>query len=416
MDTQSSLKFVACLTFASFVVLALGDLGAASAAARTLVVHAGSRDRALVPMSIEAPASAKAATMTADGKVIACQIADGRLWWILAGLDKGETKTCKVDFSSAAVADGACGVQLKKGDKQVDIAIAGKAFTSYVFGNPKVGKNQLRRPYFWPVYGPDQVAMTRSFPMQYKDLPKNEATDHPHHTSIWVAHGDVNKVDNWSISGRAGWQLHKGFEQVVDGPVVGIIRETLDWTDAARKSNLSETRTIRVYNLPEAGRVLDIELTFEAKYGKVTFGDTKEGGPLATRMRPEFRSDKKGAEGIMVNSQGQQAKAAWGQKARWVDCSGMVGGKRYGFAMFDAPGNLRHPQTWHARTYGLCAINPFGLRAFPGGKKANGDWTIEAGQSATMRYRIYFHTGEAKDAGVDARWNDYAQPPKATWK
>jgi len=161
---------------------------------------------------------------------------------------------------------------------------------------------------------------------------------------------------------------------------------------------------------------MDVELTFEATCGKVTFGDTKEGGPLATRMRPEFRSDKKGDNGILVNSQRQRAAAAWGRKARWVDCSGMVDGKRYGYAMFDAPGNLRHPQTWHARTYGLCAINPFGLRAFTRDKKANGDWTIEAGQSATLRYRIYFHTGDIKAAAVDARWNDYADPPKASWK
>ena len=417
MDTHSPLKLIACLIFASAVVLALGEFRAVSAAARTLVVEAGSQDRVCVPMSIEAPAAAKAATMTAGGKCVACQIADGRLWWILPSLDSGETETYLVDFAAApAGADSACGVQIKQGDKQVDIAIAGKPFTSYVFDNPKAGKNQLRRPYFWPVYGPGQVAMTRAFPMQYENLPKNVATDHPHHTSIWVAHGDVNKVDNWSIGAKAGWQVHKAFGQVIGGPVVGIIRETLDWTDAAKKPNLAETRTIRVYNLPDTGRVLDFDLTFEAKYGKVTFGDTKEGGPLATRMRPEFRADKKGDNGILVNSQGQQAGAAWGRKARWVDCSGMVEGNRYGFAMFDAPGNLRHPQTWHARTYGLCAINPFGLRAFPAGKKANGDWTIEAGQSATMRYRIYLHTGDAKAADVDARWNDYAQPPKAVWK
>jgi hypothetical protein len=176
-------------------------------------------------------------------------------------------------------------------------------------------------------------------------------------------------------------------------------------------------RTIRVYSLPDAARMLDVELTFEAKYGKVTFGDTKEGGPLAVRMRTELQADKKGDNGILVNSEGKQGEAAWGQKARWVDCSGMVEGKRYGLAMFDAPDNLRHPETWHARTYGLCAVNPFGLHDFPGGKGGpSGDWTIEAGKSATLRYRIYFHAGDAKEAGVDARWTDYAEPPTARWK
>lgn len=427
MDMQSSLKFVACLVFASVVVLAMGDLGAASAVARTLVVQAGAQDRASVPMSVKVPAAdefgATFATMKLDGKPVACQVADGKLWFILDKLEAGKTATYEVQFVGVikelpAVHLGPGGmIALAKGDKQVDVTIGGKPFTSYVFDYGEVGKHQLRRPYFWPVYGPDQTAMTRSYPMQFENLPKNVATDHPHHTSIWVAHGKVNGADNWLIGSRAGWQIHKDFPLVASGPVVGIIRETLDWTDAAKKPNLAETRTVRVFALPGGGRVMDIELTFEAKYGKVTFGDTKEGGPLATRMRPEFRDDKRGNEGVLINSENQRGQAAWGRKAKWVDCSGLVDGKRYGFAIFDAPGNLRHPSTWHARTYGLCSINPFGLHDFPGGKGGpSGDWTIEANKSSTQRYRIYFHSGDATAAAVDARWNDYADPPKATWK
>ncbi len=420
MHTHNPTTFAKCLLLSFAMMLAMGGFGMVSAAARTLVVEAGSQDRVSVPMSIDAPADAKAATMTADGKAVECQVADGRLWFILADLPAGKTASFEVEFKAKADAkagaDKADGVQVKQADKQVDISIAGKPFTSYIFGNPKIGRNQLRRPCFWPVHGPGQVTMTRPYPMQHENLPAKVATDHPHHTSIWVAHGDVNKVDNWSISSKAGWQVHKSFSLLTDGPVVGIIRETLDWTDADKKPNLAETRTVRVYNLPDTGRVMDIELTFKATCGKVTFGDTKEGGPLAMRTRPEFRSDKRGDKGVVINSQGNQGGAAWGKKARWVDCSGMVAGKRYGLAMFDAPGNLRHPQTWHARTYGLCAINPFGLHHFNKTKGHEGDWTIEAGQSATMRYRIYFHAGDAKAAGVEARWNDYAKPPKATWK
>ena len=417
-----SIKFLACMVLSLAGVMAMGEFSAAAAAAaRTLVVEAGPRDRVMVPMCVEAPADAKAATMTIDGKAAACQVADGKLWFILKDLPVGKTATYSVEFTAAdpmsVAVSSAPGVEVKKGDKQIDVSINAAAFTSYVFDYGKAGKVEFRRPYFWPVYGPGQETMTRPWPMQFENLPKNVATDHPHHTSIWIAHGDVNKADNWLIGAKAGWQIHKDFPLLAGGPVVGIIREALDWTDAAKKPNLSETRTIRVYSLPDTVRLLDFELTFEAKYGKVTFGDTKEGGPLAVRMRTELQADKKGDNGILVNSQGQEGEKAWGQKAKWVDCSGLVDGKRYGFAMFDAPGNLRHPETWHARTYGLCAVNPFALHEFPGGKGGpSGDWTIEAGKSATLRYRIYFHTGGAKDAGVDARYTDYAEPPAARWK
>jgi hypothetical protein len=421
VDTHFSMKFLACMVLTLAGVMAMGEFSAAAAAAaRTLVVEAGKHDRVNVPVSVEAPAEAKGATMK-----IPCQLADGRLWFIVENLPAGKSATYQVEFSDTPMridleppplgVDGA--VNLKKGDKQIDVTIGGKAFTSYVFDYGKAGKVEFRRPYFWPVYGPGQLAMTRPWPMQFENLPKNVTTDHPHHTSIWVAHGDVNKVDNWSVGPKAGWQIHKDFPLLAGGPVVGIIRETLDWTDASKKPNLAETRTIRVYSLPEAGRMLDFELTFEAKYGKATFGDTKEGGPLAVRMRTELQADTKGDNGILVNSEGQEGEKAWGQKANWVDCSGLVGGKRLGLAMMDAPGNLRHPETWHARTYGLCSVNPFALRDFPGGKGGpSGDWTIEAGKSATLRYRIYFHAGDAKQAGVEAKWQDFADPPKATWK
>jgi len=419
MDTNISMKFLACLSLALAGVLALGDFAASPAAPRTLVVEAGKHDRVNVPVSVEAPADAMEADMIIDGKAVPCQVVDGKLWFIVGNLPAGKTAAYSVTSSDLASDDSPFRVgwvSIKQSDKQVDVTIGGKPMTSYVFDYGKAGKNQFRRPYLWPVYGPGQLTMTRPYPMQFENLPKNVQTDHPHHTSIWIAHGDVNKVDNWTIGPKAGWQVHKGFPLLADGPVVGIIRETLDWTDADKKPNLAETRTIRVYNLPDTGRVMDFELTFEAKYGKVTFGDTKEGGPLATRMRPEFQADKNGDKGILVNSQGQQADKAWGCKARWVDCSGMVEGKRYGYAMFDSAENLRHPETWHARTYGLLAVNPFGLHDFPGDKKTKGDWTIEAGKSATLRYRIYFHDGDAKESGVDARWNDYAQPPAVRWK
>jgi len=161
--------------------------------------------------------------------------------------------------------------------------------------------------------------------------------------------------------------------------------------------------------------MLDLELTFRAAYGKVVFGDTKEGGLCATRMRPEFRADKRGANGRLVNSEGLSGGAAWGKPAKWVDCSGEVDGKRLGFAIFDTPGNPRYPTTWHARTYGLLTANPFGLKSFDR-KSPKGDFTIEADKECTFRYRIYFHAGDEKSADVAGRFADYAEPPAAAWK
>jgi len=387
---------------------------AGARAAGTLVVEAGDQDRLCVPMMVDAPEGPVPSWLSADGKAVPCQVVDGHLCFILDELAAGKSRTYTLVFGKSDRPGDA--VQLKQTDKTVDVAIAGKPFTTYHFTNPKHAGQQLRRPYFWPVYGPGQTTMTRPYPLTDEPIAKNVAKDHPHHNSLYVAHGDVNGVDNWSISDKAGWIVHKTFEAVVSGPVVGCFRERLDWTDRDKKPVMAETRTIRFWNLPPDHRMLDMDLAFKAAYGKVEFGDTKEGGLCATRMRPEFRHDGKGgAKGRLVNAGGETGGDAWGKKAAWVDASGPVNGQTLGFAIFDAPGNLRHPTTWHARTYGLLTANPFGLSHFTR-KKENGDHTLPAGKTLRQRYRVYFHRGDEKEAKVAERWNDYGSPPKATWK
>ena len=414
MDLYQHVKTVAFLLPAAAICLAACAPGQAGAATRKLVVEAGSAARAHVPMSLAVPDKTSRASMTLDGKPVGCQVADGKLWWVLDALPAGATRTYAVELDGQGPA-GAEGVALNRLADRIAITIDGRPFTSYVFKPGRQGNNLLRRAYFFPVYGPGQTTMTRPYPMVHEGLPKNVAIDHPHHTSIYVAHGAVNGVDNWSIDKRAGFIVHKGFETVASGAVMGMFRETLDWASVQKKPVMKETRVVRVYRLPDAHRMLDLELTFQAEYGKVRFGDTKEGGLCATRMRPEFRADGKGDKGRLINSEGQTAGGAWGKKAAWVDCSGVVEGKRLGFAIFDAPGNLRHPTTWHARTYGLLTANPFGLRHFTGGKQ-RGDYTLAEGKERTWRYRIYFHEGDEKAAKVAARFADYATPPKAAWK
>jgi len=404
----------------------------APAATRTLVVEAGKQARACLPMSIDLPVEATKAKLAdqATGKEVPCQVAAGKLWWVLDELAADATKTYTVELGTDSSGD-ASAVSLKQSDTEIDIAIEGKPFTTYHFGEKLDWGKELLRPCFFPVLGPDQTPMTRSFPL-VKDLPKGGTADHPHHTSLWVAHGLVNGVDNWSISagkkdkegkvtGAAGRQLHRGFDAVVSGPVFGEFRERLDWVSADGKPVVAETRTARVYRLMGPVRMLDLVVTFIARYGRVVFGDTKEGGILATRMRDEFRDDqaekqKLGKEGILVNAQGLRGPKTWGKRSEWVDMSGLVGERRYGYAIFDTPGNPRYPTYWHARTYGLVTANPFGIHEFDKASGEKGDLALDEGKELTFRYRVYFHVGDAAEARIADRCADYAEPPKAEWR
>src|SRR5215471_6376191 len=73
-------------------------------------------------------------------------------------------------------------VQISQLPDRLRIEIDGQLFTEYLF-------KDVPRPYFYPVFGPGEAAMTRNWPM--KTTP-NEEHDHPHHRSLWFTHGKVN--------------------------------------------------------------------------------------------------------------------------------------------------------------------------------------------------------------------------------
>ncbi|MBM4042626.1 MAG: hypothetical protein FJ290_29405 [Planctomycetes bacterium] len=322
--------------------------------------------------------------------------------------------------AASALAGEAAGVQLKKSDDAIEVTIDGKPFTTYLVAPKSPFNQRVLRPCFYPVHGPNQVAMTRNYPLAEGD-PKEVNPDHPHHTGIWVAYGSVNGVDNWSNAAPskdkagkpkpgAGWQIHKAFEAVESGADGGMFRETLDWTDAEKKPVMAEVRTVRIPRpKDDSYRMLDLEITLQAKYGKVVFGDTKEGGMCSTRMRTELRGDKAGTNGRLVNSAGDLGDKSWGKRALWVDASGEVEGKRYGYAILDHPSNLRHPVYWHSRTYGLLTTNPFAIQSFDRKAEEKGGYTLDEGKELTLRYRVLFHLGDEKEGKVGERWEEYAK-------
>ena len=129
---------------------------------------------------------------------------------------------------------------------------------------------------------------------------------------------------------------------------------------------------------------------------------------VRSALQPVDAYQSTGAVGKIVNSSGLIDGAAWGKPARWVDYSAPIAGRTIGVAAFDHPTNLRHPALWHAREYGLCAANPFGIHDFTGAPPGSGDYTIPAGGTLELRYRFVFHTLDAEGARVEERWQQWA--------
>ena len=290
------------------------------------------------------------------------------------------------------------GVQITQMPDRLRVEINGQLFTEYLFQN-------VPRPYCYPLLGPSELAMTRNWPM--KNTP-DEEHDHPHHRSLWYAHGSVNGHDFWSEEKSFGRIVHEGFDEVKSGLASGVIKSHDRWVTADGTAVCTDNRTLRIYNPGDRNeRVLDFEVTLHAVNGDLKLGDTKE-GTMALRLAETMRLKGKVGHGHIVQSTGMRDDATWGQRADWCDYYGPVEGKTVGVAIFDHPQNPRHPTWWHVRDYGLFAANPFGQHDFEKLPNKNaGDLTVPSGQSVTFRYRFYLHEGDEKQARVAERYLDY---------
>jgi len=282
------------------------------------------------------------------------------------------------------------GVKIAELPDRLHIEINGRLFTEYFF-------KDVPRPYFYPLMGPGDAAMTRNWPMKG---PPGEEHDHPHHRSLWFAHGEVNGQDFWSEQKNFGKIVHDGFTGIQSGEKSGLISSKDKWVASDGKVICTDDRTFRVYNPGGAEeRVFDFEITLHASNGDLTFGDTKE-GTMAVRL----------AETMRLKVKGKVAQGHTIQRADWCDYYGPVDGKTVGIAIFDNPQNPRHPTWWHVRDYGLFAANPFGQHDFEKlSNKTAGNLVVPAGQSITFRYRFYLHQGDEQQAKVADRYQQYVK-------
>jgi len=309
-------------------------------------------------------------------------------------------------FSAAAppsrAAEPAGRLKTEQLDGRIRVTVANEPFAEYVYQG-------YAKPIVYPIFGPGRIAMTRNFPIR-KDVP-GEPTDHPHHKSLWLSHGNVNGEDFWLEKGKI---VHQRIQSVDTNPRRIVITADNRWVNRQGKTVCTDTTRVGFLELANGARAIDYDITIHASHGPVTFGDTKEGF-MAVRTHPALQltgDPKRGvtaANGQAINSRGVKDKAMWGQQAEWVDYSGKIDGRLMGLAMFDHPGNPRHPTFWHARDYGLVAANPFGVSDFTKQKERSGALTLAAGQDLRFRYRIVLHRGDAKEAGIAKLYEEYGK-------
>ena len=309
-------------------------------------------------------------------------------------------------YSFVAVAQN-LPVSFKSNKTSVDVSIGGKPFTSYFFP----GQDVLKKAVLFPLISAKGTTITRGYPMAPR---AGERVDHPHHVGMWLNYEDVNGFDYWNNSTNivASLQNHK-MGTIVHSSIVkqdaksGTLVVSAEWIDNDGKGQkVLQEKTTYVFSGTADSRTVDRITTLTAVTDQVLFKDVKD-GMFAIRVarqleipsnKPDVFTDAHGVEtkvpvmdntgvnGNYWSSEGVKGEAVWSTRAKWMNLHGEMDNHPISVTIFDHPSNVSYPSYWHARGYGLFAVNPLGAKVFSNGKDER-NLTLKKGESVTFKYR-----------------------------
>lgn len=293
----------------------------------------------------------------------------------------------------------------KPSEKKIDVYYGRTLVTSYIY------YDSLFKTAYYPLATLKGTHVTREYPYVKK---AGERADHPHHVGLFFAHQSVNGHDFWNMStaiapGRRvnyGTEVHKAATRLDRQTILS----TATWRANDGEDLLHEETRMR-FSASKNDLIIDRTTTLTA-LTEVIFKDEKD-ALMGLRVARELELPVEGKERFVLpdgsiseprpnditevtgnyrNSESIIGEAVWGKKATWVCLDGKINGKDISVAIIDHPRNVEYPSYWHARGYGLFAVNPLGKEVFSEGK-AKLNLTLQKGESTTFRYRIVIREG-----------------------
>jgi hypothetical protein len=260
-------------------------------------------------------------------------------------------------------------------------------------------------PYIHPVSLPGGPVMSAFSP-----------PDHPWHRGLWFSWKYLNGVNYW--------EFPKNRPNQPDGKTAVVDRADIAVTDSSATIRLKLEYSKGHVILTEARELLaavpaadgsytiDWKSTFTAHDPEVVFQRTPpEKASWGGYAGLGFRASKTMREFKAVDSEGRVGRQqAHGKQARWLDFSGVFGGKDEpsvpaGIAIFDHPANPRYPTPWYlSDNAGLPYFAPALLFAQP--------LTLHAGDSLTLKYRILVHPGLGDPTALENQYQAFAKSPR----
>lgn len=278
-------------------------------------------------------------------------------------------------------------VTFQKSEQDLIIKVGDRPFAKYLSD----ADHRLKKPVLFDIHSPGGHSITRGWPLEPRE---GERTDHPHHVGMWLNHGDVNGIDFWNNSTARdstnpyGTIIQQSYKKIKAGKKQGTLTITADWVNNKGEVLLKETTTY-LFSGTVKERVIDRKTTLKAARD-VLLADNKE-GLFAIRLAKELEHpDPKMSyvgTGEYQNDFGTKGKEVWGKRSEWMILRGRIANEEMTLIMLDHPSNPNAPAHWHARDYGLFAVNNIGAEVFTKGEEFS-DIDLFAGQKITFRFRL----------------------------
>jgi len=319
-------------------------------------------------------------------------------------------------LSGVAIAQQQVKVVPSVKDKRIDVLIGGKPFTTFLY------PDTLEKSVLYPLIAANGTTVTRGFPVNPQP---GDPTDHPHHLGLWFNFENLNSLDFWNNSyaipaakkNQYGWIRTDKILETKSGNT-GAIAYHANWTNQAKEVILEET-TRYEFSGDANQRIIDRITTLTAQR-EAKFTDAKDGMlgirlahalEIPSKTDQKFTDDKgivtvvkagtdKIPNGNYLTSAGKMGDDVWSTRGEWCKVFGKMGSDSISVAIIDHPKNINYPTFWHARGYGLFAVNPLGEKIFTNGKSAT-NLTLQKGEWVTFKYRVVITNGKTTPAAKE---------------
>ena len=311
--------------------------------------------------------------------------------------------------------------------KQIDVLFNGKLLTAYCYFD------SIKKPFLFPLNTVDGITVTRGYPI--RPMP-GERTDHPHHTGMWMNYESVNGLDFWNNSTAIVTEKRNMYGTIRHDKVLDKKAEknkasftvSATWHQPDDKILLQESTTY-IFSVKENNFFIDRISTLKATNQEVVFKDVKDGF-LAIRVARELEMpsqqedvfidvhgnkttvpliNNEGVSGMYYNSNGVKGDSVWSTKARWAMLKGVKENNQITIGIFDHPSNPGYPTYWHARGYGLFALNPLGRKIFSKGNEEL-NFSLKPDSSVTFHYKVLIASGtEISAKEMNAMADDFGK-------